>query len=89
MEIALDCFFAHTDGARDRSLMPHWSYSANAIFLPKALLPADALSLGSSRFSPGEFSFRVENARDITAFLDESAPKIEEMGLTLFFDDSG
>jgi hypothetical protein len=81
--------YADTDGPNRQSQEPNWSYSINTIFVPKSLLPVDASQLKDHVFSPAEFSFKVENAWDIPAFLEESAPRFAEMGLKLIFDDAG
>lgn len=65
------------------------TYSSSTIFVPLSLLPASAEAIAQNPIKPGEFSFVVENAKDIRAFLAESAPLIEEMGLTLSFSDGG
>lgn len=80
--------YADTDGPNQQSKQPNWSYSINTVFVPKSLLPVDEALLTDHVFSPSEFSLKVENAWDIPAFLEETAPKIEEMGLeNIFFDD--
>ncbi|MBQ8831596.1 MAG: ABC transporter permease [Oscillospiraceae bacterium] len=66
---------------------PHWSYSYNALFVPSTLLNVPESELENHTFAPGEFSFIVGNTWDIEAFLLTGAPKIEEMGLTLFFNE--
>ncbi len=79
--------YGNVDSDAERSNEPHWVYSYNAIFVPKALLNVSETELENHRFAPGEFSFKVADAKDIPAFLEESAPLIEEMGLTLIFED--
>ncbi|MBQ8830277.1 MAG: ABC transporter permease [Oscillospiraceae bacterium] len=87
-EVALEIVGIFKDTRKDEIMFddPAWSYSANTIFVPKHLLNADTTG---HAFSPGEVSFVVDNAWDIPAFTQESAPQIENMGLTLFFTDSG
>ena len=68
---------------------PNWAYSMNTVFVPLSALPLTEDELAGHAFAPGEFSFRVEDPWDIEAFLEESAPQIEDMGLTLQFDDGG
>jgi len=68
---------------------PHWCYSVNTIFVPKSLLPIDESALTGHEFSPAEVSFTVDNVREIESFLDVTAPLLEEMGMTLIFDDAG
>ena len=81
--------YIDTDGPTNQSRNLNWSYSINTIFVPKSLLPVVEKTLTNHMFSPSEFSFMVENAWDIETFFEESAPVIEEMGLTLIFDDGG
>ena len=88
-ELEIVGIYANTDGPGERSNEPHWGYSVNTIFVPRSLLPAEEASLEGHEFAPGEFSFVVGDARDIGAFLNEEAPKIEAMGLRLIFDDGG
>ncbi|MDR1589962.1 MAG: ABC transporter permease [Oscillospiraceae bacterium] len=81
--------YADTDGASAQARQAHRSYSVSTVFVPKSLLPVDESTLDKHMFSPAEFSFKVENAWDIPAFLEESAPAFTEMGLTLVFSDGG
>lgn len=80
--------YADLDDANSQQSEPNWSYSLGTIFVPKSLLPEEAVPTDHA-FAPGEFSFKVENAWDIPAFLEETAPRIEAMGLTLRFTDGG
>jgi hypothetical protein len=64
-------------------------YSVNTIFVPKTLLPIEEASLAEHKFAPGEFSFTVENAWDIPAFVKESESVFEKTGLKLIFFDDG
>ena len=64
-----------------------WTYSANSVFVPRSFLPC---SIPDSReLTPGEFSFIIDDPRNISAFLEECAPVIESLGLTLYFSDGG
>ncbi len=81
--------YTDIDALATQARDPHWTYSASTIFVPASLLPVDEGALAEHMFTPSEFSFKIENAWDIPAFLEESAPKIEAMGLTLIFDDDG
>ena len=81
--------YADTDGPNRQLDKPNWSYSINTIFVPKSLLPVDESTLTNHEFSPAEFSFVIDNAWDIPAFLEEAEPMLAEMGLTLFFNDGG
>ena len=67
-------------------LQPNWSYSDATVFLPSSFLPAEVPA--EHMYSPAEFSFTVRSW-DITPFLEETAPKIEAMGLFLTFNDGG
>jgi ABC-type lipoprotein release transport system permease subunit len=81
--------YTDTDGVAAQSREPNWSYSTGTIFVPKSLLPVDEAQLAGHEFTPSEFSFKVENAWDIPAFIEEIAPEFEKMGLTLIFIDDG
>ena len=67
---------------------PNWSYSVNTVFVPLSSLPETA-DTANWELAPGEFTFRVDDAWDIAPFLEQTAPQIEAMGLTLMFDDGG
>ncbi len=79
--------YADLDGEWSQAEEPNWGYSINTFFVPKALLNVSEEELANHIFAPGEVSFVIENAWDIPAFLEESAPLIEDMGLTLIFED--
>lgn len=81
--------YSDLDGSNTQAKSPNWTYSLSTVFLPKSFLPVSGTELAGYVFSPGEFSFKVENAWDISKFLKETAPKIEAMGLTLVFSDGG
>ncbi|MDR1588566.1 MAG: ABC transporter permease [Oscillospiraceae bacterium] len=81
--------YADVDGNTAQANAPNWSYSSGTIFVPKSLLPIDEAQFTEYAVSPAEFSFKVENAWDIPAFLDETAPAFEEMELRLIFHDDG
>ncbi|MDR2357430.1 MAG: ABC transporter permease [Oscillospiraceae bacterium] len=81
--------YADVDGNVAQANDPNWSYSVSTIFVPKSLLRVDEGDLTDHAFSPSEFSFKVENAWDIPAFLEETAPAFEAMGLRLMFHDDG
>ena len=68
---------------------PNWTYSANTVFVPLSFLPVSEEKLANHEFSPSEFNFRVDNAWEIEAFVEEYIPQIESMGLTVMFDDGG
>ncbi len=78
--------YSNTDGATNEVLQPNWSYSDATVFLPSSFLPAEVPA--EHMYSPAEFSFTVRSW-DITPFLEETAPKIEAMGLFLTFNDGG
>ncbi len=65
-----------------------WCWSDNAIFVPTAFLPECRNAEGHS-FKPSEVSFVVGNAEDITAFVEECLPLVEDMGLIYQFSDGG
>ena len=69
---------------RDR----YWCWSDNAIFVPTAFLP-ECLNMEDHAFMPSEVSFVVGNAEEIEAFVEESLPLVEAMGLTYQFSDNG
>lgn len=89
VELEVVGIYVDTDKREDQEIIPHWCYSINTIFVPKSLFPLDEEELEDHMFSPSEFSFTVENAWDIPAFIEESKPILEEMGLTLIFYDGG
>jgi len=79
--------YADLDGTWTQAEEPNWCYSVNTFFVPKALLNVSEEEIANHTFAPGEVSFVVENAWDIPAFLEENAPLIKDMGLTLIFED--
>ncbi|MCL2126338.1 MAG: ABC transporter permease [Oscillospiraceae bacterium] len=80
--------YRDVDTVANQSKNLHWAYSRNTVFVPQAFLPVDVPDDYIVR--PGEFSFVIDDPRDITAFLEEARPIIEdELGLTLFFSDGG
>lgn len=81
--------YSDLDSNTDQMLDVNWCYSINTIFVPQALLSVSDEALANHTFAPGEVSFIVENAWDIPAFLEETLPKIEEMGYTVVFNDEG
>ena len=91
-EIEFEIVGAYADidnvSEREKSVNAPWTYSDNTIFVPMSFLPCEVP--GDHTLKPGEFSFIIGDASDISAFLGEQAPVIEEeMGLTLFFNDGG
>jgi hypothetical protein len=66
----------------------YWCWSNNGIFVPTAFLPECRNAVGHG-FKPSEVSFVVGNAEDISAFVKESLPLVETMGLTYQFSDNG
>lgn len=77
------------DANRQQAEEPNWSYSINTIFVPQALLNVSDEELANHTFAPGEVSFVIEDAWDIAAFSEECIPKLEELGLTVLFEDQG
>jgi hypothetical protein len=66
----------------------NWSYSANTIFVPQSFLPVEVPD--DHVVKPGEFSFVIDDPRNISAFMAEARPIIEDkLGLTLVFTDGG
>ena len=76
------------DSENAQGLTAHHSYSANTVFVPLELLPASA-QVVDAVIKPGSFSFSIGDPRNIPAFMKESAPLIESMGLTLTLSDGG
>ncbi|NLO48991.1 MAG: ABC transporter permease, partial [Clostridiales bacterium] len=72
---------------RDADL--YWAYSDSTVFVPLSFLPLSESELEGHEFKPGEISFVVGEAKNIRAFTEECIPKLEEMGLTIFFTDGG
>jgi hypothetical protein len=65
-----------------------WTYSDSTIFVPLSCMPMEVPE--GHGIKPGEFSFIIDDPRDIAAFLEECRPIIEgELGLTLHFSDMG
>lgn len=89
VELEIVGTYINTDGYRNQLRKPNWSYSKSTVFVPESLLPLDESKLNNRMFSPGEFSFTVGNAWDITSFLEKADPMIREMGLTPIFYDDG
>ena len=87
VELEIVGVYSDLDTPTEQSKEPNWGYSINTFFVPKALLNVSEEELANHTFAPGEVSFVVEDAWNIPAFLDECAPIIEEMGLTLIFED--
>ena len=81
--------YIDTDSANRQKERPNWCYSINTVFVPRSLLPLDESQLAGHEFSPAEFSFVIDNAWDIPAFLEEANPILDELGLRLIFDDGG
>ena len=90
-ELEIVGIYANIDAESDRVKEPNWVYSYNAIFLPKALLNVSEEELENHSFAPGEFSFKIENAWDIPAFLEaaDSVIKPSIIGASLIFEDQG
>jgi hypothetical protein len=81
--------YRHVDSKSAQiNTLPQWLYSVNTIFVPASFLPVEIP--GGHIVKPGEFSFVIDDPRNISAFLEEAKPIIEgELGLTLFFSDGG
>jgi len=89
IELEIIGTYTDTDSANRRKDAPNWNYSINTVFVPKSLFPLDESSLHDHVFSPSEFSFVLGSAWDSVAFLSETAPLFEELGLRLMFNDRG
>jgi ABC-type lipoprotein release transport system permease subunit len=87
-ELEIVGVYSDVDSLRAQVENPYWTYTNNTIFLPLSLLPPTADTAGQEVL-PSEFSFVIDNPRNIPAFLQSSAPALESMGLTLFFSDGG
>ena len=80
--------YRDVDTAAKQAESLHWAYSRNTVFVPLTFLPIEVPE--SHTIKPGEFSFVIDDPRDIPAFLEEARPIIEgDLGLTLFFSDGG
>ena len=67
---------------------PYRLYSDNTIFIPASFLPMEIPD--DHIIKPGEFSFIIGDARNISPFLEKYETVItDELGLTLYFSDSG
>ena len=81
--------YRNVDTVKTQRDETNWSYSINTIFVPKSMLPLDEATLSGHEFSPAEVSFTIDNAWNNEHFVEESAPVLEDMGLTLIFYDAG
>ncbi len=91
-ELEIVGIYMDTDSKRNQLSKPNWGYSINTVFVPTSLLPLDEGKLDNHMFSPGEFSFTVDDAWDIPAFLESiknETLRLEEMGLKIIFHDDG
>ena len=80
--------YRDTDSIPQRSNDLFWAYSPNTVFIPVSFLQIEVPD--SHIVKPGEFSFVVGDARDISAFLKEAEHLIEaDLGLSLYFNDGG
>lgn len=78
--------YADLEASSVQALKPNWNYSINTVFVPSSLLPAEVPE--EHMYSPSEVSFVVKSW-NMDAFLEETAPRIEAMGITLDFNDGG
>ena len=90
-ELEIIGIYFDTDELSSRNSEPGFNYSVNSIFVPVSLLPVDQDQLASHTFTPAEFNFKIDDARDLPAFTEECVPAFEELlpGLTLTLDDGG
>ena len=66
----------------------YWAYNDYSVFVPLCFLP-ESVNLDEHEFKPAEISFVIDDPRNISTFMEECMPKLEEMGLTVYFDDGG
>ncbi len=79
--------YRFTDDANMRMREFKWAYSSSTVFVPKSLLPVEIPD--DYEFSPGEFSFFAEDARDIETFKENAEQFAARMNLALRFSDGG
>lgn len=79
--------YRFTDDANMRMKEFKWAYSSSTVFVPKSLLPVEIPD--DYEFSPGEFSFFAEDARDIETFKENAEQFAARMNLALRFSDGG
>lgn len=89
VELEIVGIYIDTDGENSKNSQLNWNYSVNTIFVPRTLLPLEEAALSDHLFSPSEFSFIVGDAWAISSFVEEIAPKLEELGFKLIFYDGG
>ena len=77
--------FYSTGSLQEQDLF--WAYSANAIFVPAAFLPASC-DTENHRFRPAEVSFIVRDADNLAAFTEECLPIVEKLGLKYAWNDA-
>ncbi len=86
-ELEIVGVYMDTDALTERLSYLNWGYSANTLFVPSSLLPVEVPA--NHALKPGEFSFVIDDARDIDAFLKAAEPLAEEYGISLRFNDGG
>ena len=80
--------YKNTDTSAQQAANLHWTYSVNTVFVPMPFLSAEIPA--DHELKPGEFSFKIDDPRNISKFLEEARPVIEgDLGLTLMFTDGG
>ena len=88
-ELEIIGVYTDTDEWSKRKMEPNWCYSINTVFVPKALLRVEAGELAEHMYTPAEFSFKVADAWDIPAYINDVAPMLDSMGLHLTLSESG
>ena len=89
VELEIIGVYTDTDEWSKRKMEPNWCYSINTVFVPKSLLNVDSGELAGNMYTPAEFSFKVADAWDIPAYINEVAPMLDGMGLRLMLSESG
>jgi ABC-type antimicrobial peptide transport system permease subunit len=87
VELTVVGIYVETESGARLADNANWCYSEGTVFLPLSLLP-NAVDLTEHTYTPAEYSFSVK-AQEMSAFLQEDAPQIEKLGLTLIFEDRG
>ena len=81
--------YIDVDELSKRNSEPNLTYSINTIFVPGSLFALTAGQLEGHSFTPAEFNFKIADARNLPAFVEECVPVIEGMGLKLTLNDGG
>jgi len=88
VELEIVGVYDDMDSLRITHENPFWCYTKDTIFVPLSLLPPTA-DVQNFKIAPSEVSFLISDPRNISLFMEEAAPLVEEMGLTLRLSNGG